>query len=1081
MPAAAVQQGLHPLLHTHSVASLNPDSVSAPRSSPGRPMAQQPTPHLRANSPQPCSPLLWRSVTPATFVFAGGRSPQHTTLRPVSTCSRLAPTGAPLMTGLRAVQGPSTSSRSQLQTIQTPFWQGAWTQQANSPLSVQRSVASQQRPRPLQQVMQQGAQLKEPLRTINHTHSSLQSRLSKVSNDAPAVSERDQSPCPYPLRQIRGNSPQQQFWRPLSVPPQGHNNKGVAAAVSTSLPVKTHSPAAGYQSDAEKVSSSVHRTQLNGPQIVPVEFKKNRSVSTPPMASHQSPSLASRFWALFQSQTRKDESSEKTRCEQRKSDVGVAPQGEVWMEQQRQVKPTVSWAYPTRQNQQSGWVSGNEERIMQQQGRPAVPHTVEQPATPRKVEVLTSSPRQQSCLSSRTNASARTALQQQEIARTFIGASGDPRGVSAAVQLQEASRQQSYVSSQQRAEGQSQYTQPHMQVSQSGNQPPQHSVVAHLPREHFLLQQQELLRRQQAVLRQQREKLLQQQSSLQQQKQKRTTMLASELRAQAPEQQNTPSPRTGAQGPAPSQGSSHPNPAGSFKVFEGQTVVSSVKRIPNDNACRETETLGAQEASGASQHCHEASSSLALESAEPKPAERETASPPPLEWQLNEPLKFPGHSLVGAGKAAIEPRNLSFSAVGGSVDQRMQLTCEVLVDPAAVLNRVPTASSAAVSPPQELRQSTCGGKPQPNTERPRSSLREQSRQGSSFQESAVDSQSKSVAEEAVGAAELPLVEVSGESTNDERASSAAESDSSDLTMASGEQALVDNIAADTPRKQQPPPIPPPSLLKANSFRPYPIDQHDIIPVGPLIAAVSAAGGWGGHGENGSVPDEYQEGARNIDNYLPIESLSEFESVEKGQKGEDLLDLRRDVVGCGTYGVVRKLRHRDGGFIVAVKSIQKETVVRAGMVSQVEFELYVQRDLLRHQNVLRCFACVEDAEYLHMVLGFCEQGDLYRRIREQPNRRFSELEAFCFFAQLVNGLQCVHSNGVIHRDLKLENLLLTRENILKIADFGWCGSVVGQRRSFSFCGTLDYLAPEMVKGQGHDWRVDIWSLGEDVQL
>lgn len=208
-----------------------------------------------------------------------------------------------------------------------------------------------------------------------------------------------------------------------------------------------------------------------------------------------------------------------------------------------------------------------------------------------------------------------------------------------------------------------------------------------------------------------------------------------------------------------------------------------------------------------------------------------------------------------------------------------------------------------------------------------------------------------------------------------------------------------------------------------------------------------------------------------------------ESTLRGCRIEDfeLADPRfggeASLLGRGTYGVVRKLRHKRTGKVYAVKSIEKENVVRAGMVSQVEFELVVQKDLLRHRNVLRCFACVEDTEQVHLILEYCSRGDLYTKIRSQPLRRLSEQEAFVYFSQLVNGLHYLHSRGVMHRDLKLENLLLDGKNVLKIADLGWCGSVLGKGKNFNFCGTLDYLAPEMIKGVGHDWRVDLWGAGK----
>ncbi|CBZ52403.1 hypothetical protein NCLIV_021920 [Neospora caninum Liverpool] len=242
------------------------------------------------------------------------------------------------------------------------------------------------------------------------------------------------------------------------------------------------------------------------------------------------------------------------------------------------------------------------------------------------------------------------------------------------------------------------------------------------------------------------------------------------------------------------------------------------------------------------------------------------------------------------------------------------------------------------------------------------------------------------------------------------------------------------------------------------------EQGDVIPLRSFLWALDAFPGVGGLSKTGKHQEKTPEDA------LVNCQLDDFELADSRSGGDACL------LGRGTYGVVRKLRHRATGKVFAVKSIEKESVVRAGMVSQVEFELLVQKDLLRHRNVLRCFACMEDNEQVHLVLEYCSQGDLYSKIRSQPLRRLSEREAFVYFSQLVNGLHYLHSKGVTHRDLKLENLLLDGQNVLKIADLGWCGSVLGKRKNFNFCGTLDYLAPEMIQGVGHDWRVDLWGAG-----
>lgn len=92
----------------------------------------------------------------------------------------------------------------------------------------------------------------------------------------------------------------------------------------------------------------------------------------------------------------------------------------------------------------------------------------------------------------------------------------------------------------------------------------------------------------------------------------------------------------------------------------------------------------------------------------------------------------------------------------------------------------------------------------------------------------------------------------------------------------------------------------------------------------------------------------------------------------------------------------------------------------------------------------------------------------------PHKRYQEAQAANYIYQLSNSLVYLHSKNVIHRDIKPENLLNSMGTI-KIADFGWSIYTKSSKRD-TLCGTLDYLPPEMVEGDGHDKRVDIWSLG-----
>mmetsp|Transcript_112914 Transcript_112914/g.200067 ORF Transcript_112914/g.200067 Transcript_112914/m.200067 type:complete len:669 (-) Transcript_112914:147-2153(-) len=154
-------------------------------------------------------------------------------------------------------------------------------------------------------------------------------------------------------------------------------------------------------------------------------------------------------------------------------------------------------------------------------------------------------------------------------------------------------------------------------------------------------------------------------------------------------------------------------------------------------------------------------------------------------------------------------------------------------------------------------------------------------------------------------------------------------------------------------------------------------------------------------------------------------------------------------------------------------MQKIEVIEGDLIDQVEREIQVQRTL-KHENVLRLYKHFEDAESVYLLLEYCAKGELYQLLRTRRGRRFPEDVAQHYFVQTARGLQYLHSRNIVHRDLKPENLLVNHDDVLKIADFGWCA--VSDNMRTTFCGTLDYLAPEMVQGQGHNHTLDLWSLG-----
>lgn len=197
---------------------------------------------------------------------------------------------------------------------------------------------------------------------------------------------------------------------------------------------------------------------------------------------------------------------------------------------------------------------------------------------------------------------------------------------------------------------------------------------------------------------------------------------------------------------------------------------------------------------------------------------------------------------------------------------------------------------------------------------------------------------------------------------------------------------------------------------------------------------------------------------------PGVALNEFEVLD--------VDAGRSL-GKGSFGVVRRIRRKGTDDVYALKTMQKLEVIEGDLIDQVEREIQVQRQL-KHENVLRLYKHFEDADTVYLLLEYCAKGELYQLLRTRRGRRFTEAVSLHYFVQVTRGLQYLHGRKIVHRDMKPENLLVDHDDVLKIADFGWCAD--SSVRRTTFCGTPDYLAPEMLEGPGHDHRLDIWSLG-----
>jgi aurora kinase, other len=178
------------------------------------------------------------------------------------------------------------------------------------------------------------------------------------------------------------------------------------------------------------------------------------------------------------------------------------------------------------------------------------------------------------------------------------------------------------------------------------------------------------------------------------------------------------------------------------------------------------------------------------------------------------------------------------------------------------------------------------------------------------------------------------------------------------------------------------------------------------------------------------------------------------------------------LGKGKFGSVYLAREKRSKYIVAIKVLQKAQLVKAGVEHQLRREIEIQSHL-RHRNILRMYGYFYDATRIYLILEYSPGGELYKQLVKRG--RFSEKTSAHFISELSLALDYCHQKHVIHRDIKPENLLIGFRDEIKIADFGWSVHAPTSRRN-TLCGTLDYLAPEMVEGKEHDEQIDVWSLG-----
>lgn len=197
------------------------------------------------------------------------------------------------------------------------------------------------------------------------------------------------------------------------------------------------------------------------------------------------------------------------------------------------------------------------------------------------------------------------------------------------------------------------------------------------------------------------------------------------------------------------------------------------------------------------------------------------------------------------------------------------------------------------------------------------------------------------------------------------------------------------------------------------------------------------------------------------------------SVSIGDKIEDFKVLT--LLGKGSFACVYRAKSVKTGLEVAIKTIDKKAMHKAGMVQRVTNEVEIHCRL-KHPSILELYNYFEDSNYVYLVLEMCHNGEMSRYLKDHQ-MPFSEDEARHFMHQIVKGMLYLHTHGILHRDLTLSNLLLTSNMNIKIADFGLATQLkLPSEKHFTMCGTPNYISPEVATHSAHGLESDVWSLG-----
>ena len=215
---------------------------------------------------------------------------------------------------------------------------------------------------------------------------------------------------------------------------------------------------------------------------------------------------------------------------------------------------------------------------------------------------------------------------------------------------------------------------------------------------------------------------------------------------------------------------------------------------------------------------------------------------------------------------------------------------------------------------------------------------------------------------------------------------------------------------------------------------------------------------------------------NIKNRLLALSPTVAAGIERECTKDDFYTEGNKEIGKGGFSSVWKVSHISTGKVYVIKLMNKQNIIRENIIEQINREVAILYKV-NHPHIIKLINHFEDEQNVYLIMELGAKGQLLNLLKKYSHG-LDQPQAAQFMREIISAVKYLHSMDppIIHRDIKPENILLDSNNRCKLADFGFSNYVYQYQERKSFCGTPQYLAPEMIEQKGHGPGVDIWAIG-----